>query len=366
MASVNKNENLDDCIRNVNNEAFRHLVQGGNLNTLQEAQQTKQIVAMSQKNRKYSVDSWMLKHGLIKGPASRRASCSPSMILPRIPSASTSHSGTSKGRRRHSHAGILSASSVLNFGTGNKLSSKCRRKSMVSLVGDSPTTSCSTLGPMDLRSMFDSQAALQELDERRDSSHETTVLAPLETEISLEGDNEKLYDALKTKISVQDIPEQSVNCESSDLKNSLKALPKSASFMSLDQAEMETQSKINRSASFSLPLANRQRKTAVSYSCDNYPIIECSTVLAEDHLGPNQEDSQFPGRDHGENISCSDSSSSSILSLLSDDELHEDPMNLFLLDASFHLTLLHPAPQLSCCSALRVWILLTLIIKEFQ
>lgn len=358
MASVNKNENLDDCIRNVNNETFRHLVQGGNLNTLQEAQQPKQTVSISEKNRKYSVDSWMLKRGLIKGSAARRASCSPSMILPRIPSTSNNLPTTSQGKRRHSHAGIPSVPSVISCGMGSKLSSKYRRRSMVSLAADGLTAPCTTLGPMDLRSMFASQAALQELDEGRDSCHGTPVLSPPETEIFPEA-GKKLGHGLEAKRSIQSVPDQSVNCENSDFDSAWRGLPKSASFMSLEQVEMEAQKKKTRSASFCLPSVSRQRKTAVSYSSENYPIVECPTVSAEDYRVASQEDSQFLGQDFGEKINSCDSSSTT--SSLIDDEFTEDPVNLFLMDTSFHLILLHPAPQQSCISALMVWILISLI-----
>lgn len=349
MASKNMNEALDDCICNVNNETFRHLVQGGNLNTLQETQQVKQSVVLSEKSRKYSVDSLMVMRGLIKGPIPRRVSCSPSMILPGIPSTSNSQPTSAKGRRRHSHAGIPSTPNVLSFNIGETLTSKHRRRSMISL--GAPST---TLGPLDLRSLCASQATLQELDEGKYSGHETPASPPLEAETLLETSNEKLGHCVEAKISVEDMQDHLTSSKSSDFGNSWSKLPKSASFISLEH-DVETRREKNRSASFSLPSGSRQRKKAVSYSSESHPIFECPVVSTKDDLRESKEDSQSLQSYCEERRNSSDSSSSSsIISLFVDEQLIEDPMSQFFLHTSIHLSLLHPAQHQTCLGALMV------------
>lgn len=224
---------------------------------------------------------------------------------------------------------------------------------MASLAADGPTPPCTMLGPIDLRSMFTSQAELQELDEGGDSCHWTPVMTPHGSEIFSEY-GKKLGHGLETKI----MPNHPVNCENSDFSSTWRGLPKSASFVSLEQVQMEGQKKKTRSASFCPPPVSRQRKTAVSYSSDNHPIIECPTVSAEDCHAANQKNSEFIGQDSAEKINSSDSNSTTSWLL---DEFTEDPVNLFLMDTSFYQTLLHPAPQQNCIGALMVWILISVI-----
>ncbi|MPC41566.1 E3 ubiquitin-protein ligase MYCBP2 [Portunus trituberculatus] len=180
MTSKNKNEDFDDCIRNVNNEAFRHLVQGGNLNTLQETKQERKPFPGPGKGRKYSVDSWLVMQGMMKSPSSRRASCIPSIFLPRI-SSTVSNPPTSSRGRRHSHAGISSTPSVVNQSmAGPPVPPKHRRRSMISLAGSDMMAAHQAVGHMELRTMFSSQGELQEVDESNDSGQATPVLPPLE------------------------------------------------------------------------------------------------------------------------------------------------------------------------------------------
>ena len=343
MASKNKNEDLDDCIRNVNNETFRHLNQGGNLNTLQEAKQEKKTTNWSDKCRKYSVDSWLVMQGMMKNPIARRASCIPSIFLPRIPSAANSH--PSWGKRRHSHAGIPSAPSTVIRGMAGTMPSKHRRKSMISLATDNLTTAHQTLGHVEMRTMFSSQARLQEVDEGSDSGQGIPVLPPLQENLFPEGgaqiqevDEKKIFKAEQD--SSPDHPMKDGDYWS--------GLPRSASFVSCEQiVNPERPGKKSRSASFCLPSAGRQRKKAVSYGNENYPILEHQTLSAEDLLGASQDhrSNQLPHLDFERRESSSDNSTTDSISIC-DEEFIEEPLNLFLSHTSFHMALLQPAaPQ---------------------
>lgn len=360
MTSKNKNEDFDDCICNVNNETFRHLVQGGNLNTLQEAKQERKATSGSDKGRKYSVDSWLVIPGMMKSPGVRRASCIPSIFLPRNPSAANTLPTSSWGRRRHSHAGIPSAPSIVSRGMAGTMPSKHRRRSLVSLAAGDLTTH-QALGHVDLRAMYASQAGLQAVDEGSDSGQCTPVLAPLEGKFFPEAGAQMSGQEVDRKRTVTtgqgNPPDQSMNCD-----DVWRGLPRSATFMSSEHFNPETQGKISRSASFCQPSAGRQRKNAVSYVTENYPILEHQTVSAEKHLEASQEHRtsepshiDFEERD----ISSDISNTTCSISKLSNEEFIEDSLNLFLADTSFHLALLQPAAPQHCLNAKMVCLLLT-------
>lgn len=359
MASRNKNEELDDCIRNVSNETYRILAQCGNLNNVSRQQLEKAHLHSASSPlaiRRFSFDSHVLFGGKPKAKVTRRASCSPG-LLPIYRNQDVLGSGSSSqvlARRRHSDVGIMSGVTS-NWRLKESHKFQKRRNSMASLStskqlasgtsvlweGDGNTDICTeglqivhevksnhdtpvTLTPRTSLSKDSTEFLLSESNLlRNQDSCESSIENPTKCDendsegnlFPVPGHANKAVEELTSCLESKDIRHKIVTEEqnryppSEEFVSGIhterhsveRMLPKSMSFMSVIETKCELQQKKTKSVSLGQLSSRRQRRKAISYNTEDRPSFNpnSSDLLqrsCEESSGENMKANERPSQ----------------------------------------------------------------------
>lgn len=302
MATKNINEEIDDCLCNVSNEAYRVQHTGGNLNAVKDSHYERELKQNSKplkKQRRLSVDQQFVpvSQRFTKQHSTRRASCSPYFSYsPQGPNQKvvfTSRLSDGLPGRRHSHAGISQHSmSEGNFDgftvpkyrkQSLKYPSevKCHAYHTPHLSGDIQES----------RSGMKLQVVSESVPSNDGGRHKSRSDKNLTADLSISpyipvstsrdrdhiSNTNKVSDALLCLESLthSSIAPADTGIMASNFAENENTLPKSVSFARAEELQSNTlQATKSKSLSLDLFPSTKQRRKAVSYTSDNHPVFE--------------------------------------------------------------------------------------------